>query len=62
MKLTEAEKAICKKYSKRDEKGKVHCDECPLAIDQRICLCYANIDGRTEEAKALKRWTEWEQS
>jgi len=32
MRLTEEEKAICKKYSARDADGKVHCHECPLRI------------------------------
>ena len=58
MKLTEKEKAICKKYSARDEEGLVHCNECPLSIgtpETWDFTCYANIDGRTAEARALKR-------
>ena len=53
------------KYSARDEKGLVHCNECPLNVGQTLYLtgdtaewdftCYANIDGRTTEARALKR-------
>ena len=58
MKLTKAEKAICNKYSKRDENNTVHCFECPLAISVRDCECYANIDGRTKEAKELPRLKE----
>ena len=62
MKLTENEKRICKKYSAYDETGHVHCYECPLAIHPPMqngyCMgvCYANIDGRTSEAKELKRY------
>ena len=58
MKLTEKEKAICKKYSARDEEGLVHCGECPLSLNHPESwdiTCYANIDGRTAEARALKR-------
>ena len=58
MKLTEKEKAICKKYSARDEEGLVHCTECPLSIGNTAewdFTCYANIDGRSAEAKRLKR-------
>ena len=58
MKLTENEKAICKKYSARDEEGLVHCNECPLSVGNpkiHDFTCYANIDGRTAEARALKR-------
>ena len=58
MKLTENEKAICKKYSARDEEGLVHCNECPLFIDNPETwnwTCYANIDGQSAEAKMLKR-------
>ena len=55
MKLTPKEQAICDEYSKRDEDGKVRCDKCPLAIDVFDCICYANIDGRTKEARQLER-------
>lgn len=52
MRLTEEEKEICKKYSKRDENNTVHCFECPLAIDRWLCLCKANATrGEWEEAK-----------
>lgn len=43
MELKEDEKKICRKYGARDEKGMVHCFECPLAIDTRDCICKANI-------------------
>ena len=56
MKLTENEQKICDEYSKLDETGHVHCDACPLVIDGYYLLCYANIDGRTKEAKNLKRY------
>lgn len=58
MKLTENEKAICKKYSARDEKGLVHCNECPLSVGnpkKHDYRCYATIGERTAEARALKR-------
>lgn len=61
MKLTPKEKAICRHYSKRRKDGKVHCYECPLAIDHSVCECYATIDGRTKEAKELKRYDEFDQ-
>lgn len=44
MKLTKEEKAICKKFRKRDENNIVHCYECPLVISQRDCLCKANAE------------------
>lgn len=57
MKLTAKEQEICDKYGARDKiTGKVRCAECPLSIDHRLCICYANIDGRTAEAKGLKRY------
>lgn len=34
--------AICEKYRKADEKGKVHCRECPLAVDTEMFLCIKN--------------------
>lgn len=59
MKLTPKEQAICDEYSQYDEDGRVRCHECPLNIcDSYIqgLECYATIDGRTAEAKALKRY------
>jgi hypothetical protein len=56
MELTAKEKEICKKYRSRDDSGFVHCCDCPLALDHRYHECYANIDGRTENAKRLKRY------
>lgn len=40
--MTDKEKKICHKYSKRDENGKVHCFECPLVVDKYNMLCKAN--------------------
>ena len=56
MKLTEHEKKICKEYSKKNEYGFVSCWCCPLVIDELDCICYANIDGRTQLAKKQKRY------
>lgn len=58
MKLTENEKVICREYGKRDAEGLVHCCDCPLSLGNPQAhdfSCYANIDGRTKEAKELKR-------
>ncbi len=43
MKLTDEEKAICERYSTRDERGLVHCHECPLVVESTVssCLCKA---------------------
>lgn len=43
MKLTKEDKIICDKYSERDAKGKVHCFECPLVIDEGYMICKRNI-------------------
>ena len=56
MKLTPAEQAICDKYTKKWADGYIHCSECPLLVDPYDLLCYKNIDGRTKEAKQLKRY------
>lgn len=64
MKLTKYEQEICEKFSAYDETGHVHCSACPLAIDTRYLVCYSTIDGRTKEAKQLKRFMykkEWEE-
>lgn len=56
MTLTEKEKAICKEYRAKDEEMRVHCYECPLLLRHpSIYTCYANIDGRTKQARELKR-------
>ena len=62
MKLTPAEKAICQKYSAYDKSGHVRCNLCPLMISEYYLLCYANIDGRTREAKELKRYIKEERA
>ena len=55
MKLTNKEQAICDKYSQRDEHGKVHCPECPLALDRFLHLCKANCEKEEwEEFRGLK--------
>lgn len=37
--MTDEETALCKRYSRRDENGKVHCYKCPLVIDKNACVC-----------------------
>ena len=44
MELTKREKEICNAYSKYDSKGKVACHICPLCIDKRYSVCYANVE------------------
>ena len=59
MELTDKEKDICKRYSTRDKQGYVHCLDCPLRLptnEINTVNCYAIIDGRTKEAKELKRF------
>lgn len=51
MKLAKEEKEICNEYSKRDEKGFVHCNECPLAIDKRYALCKKTITKQEWDAR-----------
>lgn len=58
MKLTPKEQEICDRFSERDSDGYVHCNECPLNIRNDFeygIECYATIDGRTREARELKR-------
>lgn len=49
--LTEKQKKICKKYSARDEKGLVHCKECPLVIDHdgHTCRAFMHYDRSKKE-------------
>lgn len=40
--LTEEEKEICKMHRRRHEDGKTRCNECPIVIDAKWCICKAN--------------------
>ena len=46
--MTDKEKALCKRFSRRDENGKVHCFECPLIIDKNACVCKKVMDNLNE--------------
>lgn len=46
--LTEEEKEICKMHRRSHEDGKTRCNECPLVIDVKWCICKANC---TEEER-----------
>ena len=35
------EKAICEKYSAKDQNGKVHCSDCPLVVSAAALMCKA---------------------
>lgn len=43
MKLTKEERIICDKYNKPDNRGRVHCHECPFVVSERYCICKRNI-------------------
>lgn len=49
MKLTDKEEKLCKKYSKKDNKGHIHCHECPLKLK--------NLEGYYCKATVSKK--EW---
>lgn len=51
MRLTKAEKEICKEYSQKGEDGRCRCAECPLALDRRFCICKRNITKKEWEQK-----------
>lgn len=46
--MTDKDKALCKRYSRRDENGKVHCYKCPLVIDKNACVCKKVMDNLNE--------------
>jgi hypothetical protein len=52
MKLTKEEDKICRQYGEPDADGRAHCEECPLVLDTRYCLCKANC---TEEEWAERK-------
>ena len=47
--MTSEEEAICKKYSARDQYGFVHCQECPLVVDYKACVCKRVLEEMCEE-------------
>lgn len=49
MLTTDTDRAICAKYSARDEAGYVHCHECPLARDGLMCKAAAHYDSHLRE-------------
>ncbi len=53
MLTTEREKAICKKYSARDSKGYVHCNDCPLRKNSGTydfrCKANSHYNRKTKE-------------
>lgn len=56
MRMTREEHAICEQYRARDEKGHVHCNECPLRIHpewgyQSVGWCMATC--------TVQEWKEW---
>lgn len=50
------ERKICRKYSKRDSEGKVHCNECPLVTDALNFLCKANSYYDKEKGAWVPDW------
>lgn len=50
--MTEKQKKICEKYSKRQPDGLVRCNVCPLVIDRRNLMCRAN----SEYNRKTKTW------
>ena len=55
MKLTQKEQSICEEYRKYGKNGLVNCRNCPLVIDARFCVCYANIDEKEFDELNLER-------
>ena len=50
--MTDKQREICNKYSAKDEKGFVHCNECPLVLDHNELMC----KGNSHYDKKKKRW------
>lgn len=48
---TDEQREICSRYSKRDEDGFVHCNECPLVISVYWCMCHANSHYDPDECE-----------
>ena len=49
---SERQKSICRKYSARDKYGYVHCNDCPLVVDQTGHMCRSN----SHYDRKLKEW------
>ena len=49
MLTTEKQARICRKYRQRDERGLVHCGECPLRLGHNACRATYHYDRRLHE-------------
>ena len=51
--MTSKEERICEKYRKGDNKGKVHCNECPLRVGKGAydfrCKANSKYNHKTKE-------------
>ena len=43
MKLNNEQEVVCKVFSRRDSEGKVHCNDCPMVLHSRDCVCLKNV-------------------
>ena len=54
MLMTDRDRRICEKYSKRDEAGHVHCLECPLVRPSRYSDCSCKATAHYD--RHLREW------
>lgn len=52
MLTSERRKNICRKYSARDNDGRVHCSDCLLVVDRKYHMCKSN----SHYDRKLKEW------
>ena len=63
MLVTDEEREICKKYSKRSKGGYVNCDKCPLVRISQVADCTCKANSHYDEAEKTwipDYWTEKE--
>ena len=54
MKLTKEQETVCRVFSRRDKTGRVHCHDCPMAIDDRSAICIKTVTK--EDARKYHDW------
>ena len=55
MKLNAEQEIVCRVFSRRDTLGHVHCNDCPMALDQKQPVCLAVVSE--DDARRFFGWS-----
>ena len=43
MKLSKEQTTVCRVFSRRDKSGLVHCNDCPMVLDEKQSACLSTV-------------------